>query len=163
MLEVPGSNIFKATTGCRKPGHRPPVVALSLWWQWILFLFHDFALDYWANPIILLSRKLFNSLFWEYLEHWLLDLDTIMNIDIYILFTCDATTLFLAYNHVIEFPNWTINQFLGTIGIQYTMAWMDDIGLHGLSQSVYRNSGVLWLNDSSCWQIDVSSCESGRR
>ena len=30
MLDCPGSKIFKATTGGRKPGHRPPVVALSV-------------------------------------------------------------------------------------------------------------------------------------
>ena len=29
MLECPGSKIFKAKTGVRKPGHRPPVVALT--------------------------------------------------------------------------------------------------------------------------------------
>ena len=29
MIECPSSKIFKATTGGRKPGHRPPVVALS--------------------------------------------------------------------------------------------------------------------------------------
>ncbi len=28
LLESPGSKIFKTTTGSRKPGHRPPVVAL---------------------------------------------------------------------------------------------------------------------------------------